>query len=258
VIAERQYVDWREFRYDPESPAVRRGSRRFLCKDCNRSPAHSAARGNGKPRAYEAEQARHRATEDEERRDVERRGETAEAAARAEEAEARQRAEAVARREREAEEERRAKTAQSGQKPQPAAAAAGAEQHPPQLQSKWPRPFGAVLIVFGIIQCVLTTISFIETTIDGSQFLPLLILDLSTIAVGAGVIGRKSWSIKVGLPISVLGLANGLFWGWFMFSRLGFYSLLLLGGPYAISSIVYLAGIRYFRRQLLSGSENHL
>jgi hypothetical protein len=255
VIAERQYVDWREFRYDPDNPVVRREVADFCAKIVSALQRTPPQGEKEKRQTYEAEQARRREMEDKERRDaerpphpeVERRGETAEAAARGKEAEARQRPEAVTRTQREAQAEGRA------------AAAAGAGQHPPPLPSKRSRPIGAVLVGLGIIQCALITTFFIKMIMDGIIFagifptLGLMLFGISTIAVGAGATRRKRWSIPAGLLISVLGLGNGLFWLWPIFAGLRLDVLLLIGAPCAISSVVYLASLLYFLRQPRSG-----
>ena len=265
VIAERQYVDWREFRYDSDSPGMRREVADFCAKIVTALQRTPPQEEKETRRAYEAEQAGRRRAEDEERREVERRGEIAEADARAKEAEARQRVEAVARSQRQAEEERRAKATQvrvpnepqpTGQNRQPAAAAARAEQHQPQLERKWSRTIGAMLIVSGIIQCALTIVFFIIAVQNGiSKFgvflmLGLLMVEISTIAVGAGEIWRKRWATLAGLPISVLGSGYCLLWIVITRTNIVFFI------PFIIFSIVYIASILYFLRQLRSRSEN--
>jgi hypothetical protein len=69
VIAERQYVDWREFRYDPDSPQVRREIAEFCKKIAAAlrrvSPSDEA---EGRRLAREAEEAEPREDEETQRR----------------------------------------------------------------------------------------------------------------------------------------------------------------------------------------------
>jgi hypothetical protein len=266
VIAERQYVDWREFRYDPDSPAVRRQVADFCAKIATTLQRTPPEDEDEKRRAYEADQARRRQAEDDERREAARRREAAEAEARAKAAEDRQRAEAVARSQREAAEARLAQAAQArvadgrGPERQPAAAAAGGEQPLPALPGKWPRVIGATMTVLGGIEFVLTAIFTMIIPIQSDSIfilLGLLMLDMATIAIGIGAIRRRPWSTRLGLAVSILGSLNGVVWFGLGFTTgMNSAARLFIVWPYTISTIVYVAGIVYFLKQWRSVAKN--
>jgi hypothetical protein len=266
VIAERQYVDWREFRYDPDSPAVRRQVADFcekIATTLRRTPPQDE---DEKRRAYEAEQVRRKQTEDDARGEAARRREAAEAEARAKAAEDRQRAEGVARSQREAADERLAQAAQvppvdtpspTPRRPEPATMP-DAGQRPPELPGKQPPSVAAIMLaVVAGIECVLTAIFLIQHTDmhfgEKSLVAGLLALDIATAAIGIGAIRGRAWAIPLGLAIGPIGLANGLLWiVWLATAEKSkIDATYFIAWPHAIASIAYVAGILSFRRLLL-------
>jgi hypothetical protein len=267
VIAQRQYVDWREFRYDPDSPTVRREVAEFCAKIVTALQRTPPQEEKEKRQADAAEQARRRQAEDEARREQER-AQEAEARQRAE-AEARQRAEAVARSRRDAEDERRAKAGEVPTPDEPPAtpptpsgsAAARGVPHGSLPQGQSSRAVGAMLLLAGSINFVLTTAFVVRLASQNSGHasvsfvmvvLGLLLLDASSFGVGLGTIWGKPWSGPAGLAISVLGLGNSLFFLYMLggMEEDGAHGRTLVGVPYGVSSIVYIAGLVHFLAQL--------
>jgi hypothetical protein len=213
IIAERQYVDWRKFRYDPDKPEVREEVALFcekIAEALQRIPADEELQ---KRRAREAEEARRREAEQELRRAEERRTQEAEAEARAKEAEARQRAEALARSEREAEEERRRRA------PAPAGVAGEgtrqiAGQGTESPRARWHTPLladglvrfavGAAILMNGFLVGALFGIA------PGNDAYVLIIIGLVIAAVGAATILAPSRGRLI--VIAVLALSF-LFFG---------------------------------------------
>ena len=253
LIAKRQYVDWREIQYlDIDSTEVKRQVGRFCThiRDALHRPWFSPEERKQQDEA--AALARAEAERQRQAAEVKRRTEEKARAETAAEAQTRERAE-QARRGREAEaEQRRVVETKDARRSD--------EHHVPELQSKCSRSIGAVLVCAGGIECVLTSIFFVQGIINKIPFeaaifaiLGLLILDIATIAIGIGTIRRRRWSRLPGLAISVLGSGNGLLWFWLLTgsgSNLNAQAILFLARPYAISSVVYVAGILYFLGRL--------
>jgi hypothetical protein len=136
------------------------------------------------------------------------------------------------------------------------ATAARADQYRPEPSSKWSRAIGAMLIVLGGIEGALATTFSIKIGQIDPILSGLLILDIATIAIGIGTIRRSAWPMLPGIAISILGSANGLFWFYWGLASNKPDTSLFIAWPYAVSTIVYIAGIRYFLTQLRNRSGN--
>ena len=222
TLSVRQYVDWREFRYDPDNPQVRREVAEFckkITQTLRRIPPQDEA---DRRRARDAEAAEQAKQEEARARDAQRQQEEAAAEARAREAEARQRAEAAERSRQEAAEERRRIAAARAVPTGPTAhgkdgpAVPRPDAGPGEGWMRW--AISAALVMSGAFFAIFgISMGFGSGALSPHQSLPLLAVGTCSAALGA-VTAKTPSRVDAAFAVTAMIIAAGPLVGILLFN----------------------------------------